>query len=118
VLALATPLTEATRGLVDADALALLPDDALVVNVGRGGVVDTDALVAECVAGRLRAALDVTDPEPLPADHPLWVTPGVLISPHTAGSTAAFGPRMARYLRSQLTAYAQTGHLPHVVATG
>lgn len=118
VLALATPLTDATRGMVDAAALALLPDDALVVNVGRGGVLDTGALVAECASGRLRAALDVTDPEPLPPEHPLWRTPGVLISPHTAGSTAAFLPRMARYLRSQLTAYAQTGTLPHVVATG
>ena len=118
VLVLATPLTDATRGLVDAAALALLPDDALVVNVGRGGVVDTVALQAECARGRLRAALDVTDPEPLPPDHPLWQTPGVLVSPHTAGSTAAFRPRMARYLRSQLTAYAQTGRLPHVVAGG
>jgi phosphoglycerate dehydrogenase-like enzyme len=118
VLTLATPLTEGTRRLVDAAALALLPDDALVVNVGRGAVVDTDALVAECARGRLRAALDVTDPEPLPPDHPLWSTRGVLVSPHTAGSTSAFTPRMARYLRAQLTAYGQTGQLPHVVATG
>jgi phosphoglycerate dehydrogenase-like enzyme len=76
ILIVVTPLTDATRRLVDARALALLPDGALVVNVGRGAVVDTDALVAELRAGRLRAALDVVDPEPLPADHPLWTTPG------------------------------------------
>lgn len=118
VVALCTPLTDSTRGLLDAQTLALLPDDALVVNVARGPVVDTDALVAECASGRLRAALDVTDPEPLPADHPLWSTPGVLISPHTGGSTVAYPPRMARFVRSQVTAYLQGGRLPHVVATG
>ncbi|MGB3256522.1 MAG: NAD(P)-dependent oxidoreductase [Ornithinimicrobium sp.] len=118
ILAVATPLTEATRGALDASLLALLPDDALVVNVGRGPVIDTDALVRECSHGRLRAALDVTDPEPLPSEHPLWTTPGVLISPHTAGSTSAFEPRMARFVRSQLAAYQAGGRLPHVVATG
>lgn len=118
IVVLCTPLTDDTRGLLDAAALARLPDDALVVNVSRGPVLDTDALVAECAAGRLRAALDVTDPEPLPAEHPLWSTTGVLISPHTGGNTTAFAPRMARYVRSQLTAYTEQGTLPHVVAVG
>ncbi len=89
VLILIVPLTDSTRGLIDADVLARLPDDALVVNVARGPIVDTDALVAECSSGRLRAALDVTDPEPLPADHPLWSTPGVIITPHIGGATSA-----------------------------
>ena len=64
--------------------------------------MDTDALVAECASGRLRAALDVTDPEPLPADHPLWRTPGVLISPHVGGNTSAFLPRARRLVAAQL----------------
>lgn len=78
------PLTESTRGMVDAPFLRALPDHALVVNAGRGKIVDTDALVAELQTGRLRAALDVTDPEPLPEDHPLWDCPGTIISPHMA----------------------------------
>ncbi len=118
IVCLSAPLTPATLGLLNAAHLRLLPDDALVVNVARGAIVDTDALIAECAAGRLRAALDVVDPEPLPPEHPLWSTPAVLISPHTAGSTSAFVPRMARFVRSQLTAYRDTGSLPHVVATG
>jgi phosphoglycerate dehydrogenase-like enzyme len=118
VLVLAVPLTEVTRGLVDARALAALPDDALVVNVARGPVVDTAALQRECAAGRLRAALDVTDPEPLPAGHALWSTPGVLVSPHVGGGTPASYPRMGRYLTRQLTAYRDHGRLDHVVATG
>ncbi|WP_308423427.1 2-hydroxyacid dehydrogenase [Ornithinimicrobium pekingense] len=118
VLAVAVPLTDATRGLVDATALAALPDDALVVNVARGPVVDNEALQRECAAGRLRAALDVTDPEPLPEGHPLWSTPGVLVSPHVGGGTPASYPRMGRYLSRQLTAYRDHGRLDHVVATG
>ena len=87
VVVVIVPLTDATRGLFDAALLGRLPDGALLVNVARGPVVDTDALVAECASGRLRAALDVTDPEPLPEDHPLWTTPGVLITPHVGGAT-------------------------------
>jgi phosphoglycerate dehydrogenase-like enzyme len=83
------PLTAQTRGLVDATLLSLLPDGALLVNAGRGATVDTGALVAELQAGRLRAVLDVVDPEPLPGDHPLWRAPGVAISPHVAGDTPA-----------------------------
>lgn len=107
VVIVTVPLTEDTRGLVDADFLARLPAGALVVNVARGPVVDTDALLAELVAGRLRAALDVTDPEPLPADHPLRFAPGTLISPHVGGSSSAFLPRALRLIREQLERWSE-----------
>ncbi len=81
------PLTTETTAILDARRLSLLPDGALVVNAGRGRTIQTDALVAELRSGRLRAALDVTDPEPLPADHPLWGLPNVLITPHMAGDS-------------------------------
>ncbi len=85
VVILIVPVTPETRGLVDAGFLAAMKDGALLVNAARGVVVDTDALLAELTTGRLRAALDVTDPEPLPEEHPLWSAPGVLITPHVGG---------------------------------
>lgn len=115
VLVLILPLTERTRGLVDADLLARLPDHALVVNVARGPIVDTDALLAECASGRLRGALDVTDPEPLPAHHPLWTTPGVVITPHVGGATSAMAPRALALLRRQIEAYRDGQPLDNVV---
>ena len=118
IVVLAVPLSEATRGMIGAAELALLPQNALVVNVGRGPLVDTEALIAECASGRLRAALDVTDPEPLPQEHPLWRTPGVLISPHVGGGTSVFPSRQARYVQTQIEHYLRTGELDHVVATG
>lgn len=102
VVIVTVPLTEATRGLVDAAFLAAMPDGALLVNVARGPVVDTAALMAELAAGRLLAALDVTDPEPLPAEHELWYLPGVLISPHVGGSTSARLPRAIDLVHDQL----------------
>ncbi len=116
IVVLLTPLTASTRGLVDAAFLAALPDGALVVNIARGPVVDTDALLAETASGRLRAALDVTDPEPLPPEHPLWSAPGVLIAPHVGGAGDTFRPRMVALLREQLTRYAAGAPLLHVVA--
>ncbi|MCR2782978.1 MULTISPECIES: 2-hydroxyacid dehydrogenase [unclassified Microbacterium] len=101
IVVLTLPGGDETRGILDARTLALLPDGALVVNVGRGSLIDTDALVAETRSGRLRAALDVVDPEPLPAGHPLWGTPGVLIAPHVGGASSAMRPRIARLLRTQ-----------------
>jgi phosphoglycerate dehydrogenase-like enzyme len=116
VVVLAVPLSDATRGLVDAQFLAAMPDGALLVNVARGPVVDTDALVVEVTSGRLRAALDVTDPEPLPVDHPLWRAPGVLVSPHVGGDTTAFPPRARRLLRAQFERWAAGEPLANVVA--
>jgi len=85
VVALMLPLTPATRHLVGKDFLSGMRDGAILLNAARGAVVDTEALLAETGSGRLRAILDVTDPEPLPGDHPLWHSPGVLITPHVAG---------------------------------
>ncbi|MEU3709539.1 2-hydroxyacid dehydrogenase [Streptomyces catenulae] len=117
VVVLATPLTDATRGLVGRDFLARMKDGALLVNVARGKVVDTAALLTEVTSGRLRAALDVTDPEPLPAAHPLWRAPGVLITPHVGGPSSAFLPRAKRLLRDQLTLFAAGRPLRNTVAT-
>jgi phosphoglycerate dehydrogenase-like enzyme len=118
VVIVIVPLTDATTGLVGRDFLASMPDGALLVNVSRGKVVDTDALVEAVGSGRIRAALDVTDPEPLPADHPLWQAPGVLISPHVGGASSAFVPRAAALLREQIEAFAQGRPLRNVVHVG
>ena len=88
---------------------------ALLVNVARGPLVDTDALLAETASGRLRAALDVTDPEPLPSDHPLWRTPWVLIVPHVGGASSAFFPRADRLIASQLRRFATGEELENTI---
>ncbi len=118
IVFLATPLTDATRGMVGAEFLGRMRDGALLVNVSRGAVVDTKALLAELESGRLRAALDVTEPEPLPAEHPLWRAPGVLITPHVGGPSTAFRPRALRLVRDQVTRFAAGEDPRHVVATG
>ncbi|NYV75847.1 2-hydroxyacid dehydrogenase [Streptomyces sp. UH6] len=117
VVVLLTPLTEATRHLVDAPFLARMKDGALLVNVARGPVVETKALLAEVETGRIKAALDVTDPEPLPPGHPLWTAPGVLISPHVGGPTSAFEPRAKRLLVDQLSRFADGRPLRNVMLT-
>ncbi|MCW5252424.1 MULTISPECIES: 2-hydroxyacid dehydrogenase [unclassified Streptomyces] len=117
VVILSTPLTDATRGLADAAFLARMKDGALLVNVARGPVVDTGALLAELRAGRLTAALDVTDPEPLPPGHPLWTAPGTLISPHAGGPTAAYWPRAKRLIADQLTRFVKGEPLRNVMLT-
>ena len=117
VVVLITPLTEQTRGLAGADFLARMKDGALLVNVARGGVVDTKALLAELESGRIRAALDVTDPEPLPKGHPLWHAPGVLISPHVGGPTSAFFPRAKRLLVDQFHRFVNREPMRNVVLT-
>ncbi|WP_296193238.1 NAD(P)-dependent oxidoreductase [uncultured Microbacterium sp.] len=100
VLIVTLPGGAETEKIIDAAALAALPDGALVVNVGRGPLIDTDALVAELSTGRLRAALDVTEPEPLPEGHPLFSL--ALIAPHVGGDTTAMRPRIARLVRQQI----------------
>ncbi|MGI5367208.1 2-hydroxyacid dehydrogenase [Streptomyces iakyrus] len=117
VVILSTPLNESTRGLAGADFLSRMKDGALLVNVARGPVVDTKALLAELETGRITAALDVTDPEPLAREHPLWRAPGVLISPHVGGPTSAFLPRAKRLLVDQLNRYVNREPLRNVILT-
>ena len=109
-----TPLNAETRGLFDAALLARMRDGALLVNVGRGPVVDTEALVAELQSGRLRAVLDVVDPEPLPDDHPLWDL-ACALTPHNAGDTAAADERAVRFGAEQLGRFARDEPLLNVV---
>lgn len=118
VVALAVPLTPQTRRLVDAAFLAALPDGALLVNVARGPVVDTDALLAELRTGRLRAVLDVTDPEPPPPDHPLWDAPNLLLTPHIGGGTAGWQRRAYALVREQLLRFHDGLPLHNVVEYG
>ncbi|MEY9859327.1 phosphoglycerate dehydrogenase-like enzyme [Catenulispora sp. GAS73] len=118
VVIVMVPATDETRGMVDARFLARMKDGALLVNVARGVVVRTEALMAECASGRLRAAMDVTDPEPLPADHPLWHTPNVLITPHVGGASTAFLPRALRMIDAQLRRFAAGEELANVVRAG
>lgn len=118
IVVLIVPLTPDTTGMVDARFLSRLPDGALVVNVARGAVVVTEDLVAEVVSGRLRAALDVTDPEPLPTDHPLWTIPGVIITPHVGGAATSMWPRAHRLVGDQLRRLAAGQSLHHVVVQG
>lgn len=115
VVVLTVPMTDRTRGLVDAAFLSRMPDGALLVNVSRGPVVRTDALLEEVGSGRLRAALDVTDPEPLPPDHPLWSCPNVLISPHVGGNTTAFLPRAMRLVAEQIRRHVEGRPLVNVI---
>jgi phosphoglycerate dehydrogenase-like enzyme len=103
-LVLACPLTDTTRGLIGTVELRTLPPSAVLVNVARGPIVDTDALVAALRSEGVRgAALDVTDPEPLPTDHPLWNLDNVLLTPHTGGHTPMHWPRLADILARNLT---------------
>jgi phosphoglycerate dehydrogenase-like enzyme len=102
IVIVVVPLSEATTGLIDDEFLSLLRDQTLLVNVSRGPVADTDALLAHARSGRIRLALDVTDPEPLPDGHPLFALPNVLISPHVGGRTSAMLPRMARLIAQQV----------------
>lgn len=102
IVIVGVPLTDATTGLVDDAFLSAVPDGALLVNIARGKVADTDAILDHATRGRLRFALDVTDPEPLPQGHPLFALPNVLVSPHVGGASTAMMPRMARLVRRQI----------------
>lgn len=113
VVVVTLPLTPHTRHSLDDAFLSRLPDGALVVNVGRGPLLDTEAALRH--AGRINFALDVTDPEPLPAGHPLWEAPGVLVTPHVAGGTTAMLPRMAALARDQIERHVEGRALRNVV---
>jgi phosphoglycerate dehydrogenase-like enzyme len=118
-LVLCCPLTDETRGLIGEAEFGTLSPDAVLVNIARGAVVDTDALVATLRRGRLGgAALDVTDPEPLPDDHPLWRLDDVLITPHTAGATPAYYSRLADLLSENVRRLAAERPLRNRVRIG
>lgn len=113
VVVLTAPLTEATRRLVDADLLARLPEGAIVVNVSRGPVVDTEALADALGRERVRAVLDVTDPEPLPPDHRLWRMPGLILTPHVGGAPAGWERRADALLAEQIERWSTGRELLH-----
>ncbi|HEY5265352.1 MAG TPA: 2-hydroxyacid dehydrogenase [Acidimicrobiales bacterium] len=115
IVVIGVPLTPSTTHLVDDSFLSRMRDHSLLVNIARGLVADTDALLAHAQSGRLRFALDVTDPEPLPEGHPLFGLPNVLISPHVGGATSAMMPRMARLLREQIERMQRGDEPLHVV---
>jgi phosphoglycerate dehydrogenase-like enzyme len=115
VVVLLVPVTDETRKMVDAKFLAAMKDGALLVNAARGAIVDTDALLNELNSGRLKAALDVTEPEPLPAGHPLWTAPGLLLTPHVGGGVRQVHERAYAVVRAQLARYVAGEPLQNVV---
>jgi phosphoglycerate dehydrogenase-like enzyme len=116
VIILIVPLTDQTHHLMNAERLAAMKDGAALINVARGGVVDTDALIRELNSGRITAGLDVTDPEPLPDGHPLWSARNVIITPHVGGDSEAFTPRGRKLVEEQLARFAAGEPLLHIVA--
>ncbi len=118
VVVLLLPLTPETRGIVDERFLSRMRPGAWLINAGRGALVDTEALVAALKREHIRAALDVTDPEPLPAGHPLWRAPGLLLTPHVAGATSRFLPRAVALLRAQIRRFLEGRPLWNVVKEG
>jgi phosphoglycerate dehydrogenase-like enzyme len=117
VVVILVPATEETRRMVDAEFLKTMKDGALLVNAARGVIVDTDALLAELAGGRLKAALDVTDPEPLPDGHPLWSAPGLLLTPHVGGAVRASRERAYRVVADQLARLASGQPLLNVIGS-
>jgi phosphoglycerate dehydrogenase-like enzyme len=117
VVVLMVPLTSRSRGMVDAGFLAAMADGAVLVNAARGPVVDTAALLAELTSGRIWAALDVTDPEPLPPEHPLWTAPNLVLTPHVAGATSGLQRRSYAVAAAEIARYAG-GELPNNLVHG
>ena len=118
VVILLVPLTEQTQGMIDGKRLAAMKHAALLINAARGPVVETDALVQALHAGSVRAAVDVTDPEPLPIGHPLWSAPNLLITPHIAGSSPRFMGRAMQLVGDQCRRYLAGQPLQHIVSDG
>ncbi len=117
VVVLLMPLTAQSRGLVGTEFLAAMRPGALLVNAARGAIVDTDALLTALRDGHIRAALDVTDPEPLPADHPLWEAPGLLLTPHVAGGIPGTAERAYGVARANLDRWLSGAPLANVVTS-
>jgi phosphoglycerate dehydrogenase-like enzyme len=107
VIILILPLTKESKNFINADRIKKMKDGATLINLARGAIVDTDALVAELNTGRITAGLDVTDPEPLPKGHPLWSAPNLIITPHVGGDSAAFDPRARKMVQEQLARLAE-----------
>jgi phosphoglycerate dehydrogenase-like enzyme len=118
IVVLILPHTPESHGLIGANQLALMSQGTLLINAARGPIVQTDALVDALNSGRIRAALDVTDPEPLPPEHPLWKCPNLLITPHVAGSTPEFSQRAMRIAADQVRLILAGEPLANVVQTG
>ena len=118
IVILILPLTPESRHMFNKERLAKMKDGALIVNVARGPIIDTEALIAELNSGRLHAALDVTDPEPLPTGHPLWSAKNLLLVPHVGGNSTAFEPRGRKLVESQLKLIAEGKPLNNIVAQG
>jgi len=118
IVILILPLTAESKHLFNAKRLGLMKNGSLLVNVARGPIVETDALVKELNSGRITAALDVTDPEPLPSDHPLWQAKGVLISPHVGSNTSAFEKRAKKLIESQLQLLSEGKSLNNIIVAG
>lgn len=118
IVILLLPLTAQTRGIINRKRLAAMKHGALLVNAARGPVVETDALVEALQSGRIHAAVDVTDPEPLPVGHPLWSAPNLLITPHIAGSSPGMMDRVMRFIGDQCRRYLAGEPLAHIVTEG
>lgn len=118
IIFLMLPLNQESHHMFDARRLGLMRDGAVIVNVARGGIIDTDALIAELNSKRLFAGLDVTDPEPLPAGHPLWSAKNCIIAPHVGGDSTAFESRGRRLVEEQLERLARGEDLINIVARG
>jgi phosphoglycerate dehydrogenase-like enzyme len=118
VVVLILPLTAESKGLIGPRQFELMRQGALLINAARGGIVQTDALVDALNAGKIRAALDVTDPEPLPIDHPLWHCPNLLITPHIGGSSPQFDARSLQIAADELRRYMRGEPLRNVVQAG
>ena len=118
IVILILPLNDESRKLFDKERLSKMKNGALLINVARGPIVDTDALIAELNSGRIYAALDVTDPEPLPKGHPLWKAKNLLIVPHVGGNSTAFEPRCRKLVESQLELFVAGKPLNNVVGQG
>ena len=115
IVILALPLTDESRNMFNRERLGRMKDGALLINVARGPIVDTDALTEELSSRRLFAGIDVTDPEPLPSDHPLWRAPQCIISPHVGGDSTAFESRGERFVEGQLARLASGMSLENII---